>query len=88
MYVFKKEYKQLLIDTIVNSRAWIGEACCAVVAAHTLLQWRGLAAGGQRGTETKCQRRGGKAVARSLAVQHGLQFISRVSAYFKQPLLP
>lgn len=60
MYVFKKEYKQLLIDTIVNSRAWIGEACCAVVAAHTLLQWRGLAAGGQRGTETKCQRREGK----------------------------
>lgn len=60
MYVFKKEYKRLLIDTIVKSRAWIEEACCAVAVAHTLLQWRCLAAGGQRGTETKCQRREGK----------------------------
>lgn len=87
MYVFKKENKQFLIDTIVNGRAWFGEARCAV--AHTLLQWCGWAAGGQRGTETECQWREESAVARSLlAVQHGLQFISRVSAYFKQPLLP
>jgi len=54
MYVFKKENKQFLIDTIVNGRAWIGEARCVAVS-HTLLQWRGWAAGGQRGTETKCQ---------------------------------
>lgn len=71
MYVFKKEGFQLLIDTIVNGRAWIGEARCAAAAAHTPLQFHCLAAGGQRGTGTMCHApEGGKALERSLDVQH------------------
>lgn len=60
MYVFKKECLQLLIDTIVNGRAWIGEARCAAAAAHTPLQLHWLAAGGQRGTGTMWHRREGR----------------------------
>lgn len=63
MYVFKKECSQLLIDTIVNGRVWIGEARCAAptaAAAHTPVLLHCLAAGGQSGTGTKWHRREGE----------------------------
>ncbi len=87
MYVFKKECFQLLIDTIVNGRAWLGEARCAAAAAHTPLQLHCLAARGQRGTGTMSHApEGGKAVERSLAVQHTDYSSSHGSAHILNSL--
>lgn len=63
----------------------------AVLALLWMLQWHHATTGGQRGTEANVfyalEMEGGIQAVRALAEQHGLQFISRVSAYFKQPLL-
>lgn len=53
-----------------------------------MLQWREAATEGQRGTDSSVfyavEMEGGVGAAQSLAKQHGLQFISRVSAYLKK----
>lgn len=63
----------------------------AVLILLWMLQWRYVTTGGQRGTEASVfyavEMKGGIQAVRALAEQHGLQFISRVSAYFERPLL-
>ena len=63
----------------------------AVLTLFWMLQWRYVTTGGQRGTDANVfyavEVEGGIRAVRALADQHGLRFISRVSAYFKRPLL-